>query len=102
MDTAHCAQSLSCSSALSLRMLVRNVQESILEVAPRRRRLGAHKAKLMEIQLFNKDIDHAYRVVFSNIGVKTLGQQRNLSAAFAFDESLHAAAPKKPRTTRIS
>ena len=33
MDTAHCAQWLSCSSVLTLRMLVRKVQESILEVA---------------------------------------------------------------------
>jgi hypothetical protein len=39
---------------------------------PRRRRFRAHKTKLMKIQLINKDIDHAYRVVVGDIVVKTL------------------------------
>jgi hypothetical protein len=50
----------------------------------------------VQIQFVDEDINHANRVVVTDIVVKTLGQQRNLGSVFAFDESLHAAAPNKP------
>ena len=57
---------------------------------------GSCYAKLTQIKLIDEDLDHPNRVLGFNVVVQTLGQQRNLSAVLAFNESLHAAAPKKP------
>jgi hypothetical protein len=49
-----------------------------------------------QIQFVDEDVDHTHRVVLDDKVVKTLGQQRNLGSPLPFDESLHAAALKKP------
>jgi len=46
------------------------------------------QSQLLQIELFDEGVDRADRVVVSDIVVETLGQQRGLHAAFAFDESL--------------
>ena len=56
----------------------------VVRRSARRRRLDALKAQLAKIQLIDEDIDDADRVVFGNVVVQTLGQQRDL----AFDPRL--------------
>ena len=62
---------------------------------PRHRRISASKAKLHQIEFFDKGVDRADRVVLDEVVVQTLGQQRDLRAVFTFDKSLHTAAQKK-------
>src|SRR6202011_5207626 len=68
----------------------------VVRRTPSVRRRHALEAKTREIQSVDEDIDHPNRVVLDDKVVKTLGQQRNLGPALAFDESLHAAALNKP------
>jgi hypothetical protein len=60
------------------------------------RRHHTLEAKARQIQFVDEDVDHTHRVVLDDKVVKTLGQQRNLGSALPLEESLHAAAPKKP------
>ena len=45
---------------------------------PRRRRISAGKAQLLQIELFDEGVDRADRIVFGDVVVQTLGQQRDL------------------------
>lgn len=56
------------------------------------RRLHALEAKLGKVQFFDKGIDNAYRVVFGNVIIQQLGQQRALSSIFTLNEALHVAS----------
>jgi hypothetical protein len=47
------------------------------------------------ITAVNEDLDHANRILRFNVVIQTRGQQGHLGSVLAFDESLHAAAPKK-------
>jgi hypothetical protein len=64
--------------------------------SPSVRRRHTLEAKARQIQFVDEDVDHTHRVVLDDKVVKTLGQQRNLGSALAFDESLRAAALNKP------
>jgi MinD superfamily P-loop ATPase len=55
-------------------------------------RLRPFEAELFEIQLVDEDVDDANRVVFTEVVVKTLGQQGELASVLSLDESLHVAA----------
>src|SRR3546814_9028353 len=57
--------------------------------ATRRSRIDATEAQRLKINLIDKDIDNAYRVVLANVIVQTLGQQCKLASVLAFDKSLH-------------
>src|SRR3546814_660014 len=57
--------------------------------ATRRSRIDATEAQRLKINLIDKDIDNAYRVVLANVIVQTLGQQCKLASFLAFDKSLH-------------
>ena len=62
----------------------------------RRRGVNPNKAELAQIKPIDEDLDHANRILRFNVVLKTRGQQGHLGSVLAFDESLHAAAPKKP------
>ncbi len=51
------------------------------------------KAQVLKIQLVDERVDHADRVVVPDEVVQALWQQGDLASIFAFDESLHVAAP---------
>src|SRR3546814_11185208 len=57
--------------------------------ATRRSRIDATEAQRLKINLIDKDIDNAYRVVLANVIVQTLGQQCKLASVLASDKSLH-------------
>ena len=57
--------------------------------AARRARLNTLEAKAQQIQLLDKRIDNAHRVVFSHIIIKTFRKQRALLPVFTFYEALH-------------
>jgi hypothetical protein len=49
---------------------------------------------LVQVELFDKGLDNANRVVGSNVVLQALRHQRDLRSILAFDESLHGPAPK--------
>ena len=61
-------------------------------------RIGAGKAQRLQIEFFDEGIDRANRVVFGDVVVQALRQQRGLASVFTFDESLHAA----PASQRVA
>jgi hypothetical protein len=55
------------------------------------RSLDTFEAKAGQVQLFDENVDHTYRVVLCYVIVQELGQQRTLSSILAFDTALHVA-----------
>jgi hypothetical protein len=62
----------------------------------RGRRVNPNEAQRIQIRPVNEELDHANRILRLNVVLQTRRQQRHLGSVLAFDESLHAAAPKKP------
>ena len=61
----------------------------------RRRGVNPNEAKRTQIKPIDEHLDHANRILRFNVVLQTRGQQAHLGSVLAFDESLHAAAPKK-------
>src|SRR5271167_1904904 len=61
--------------------------------APGHLRLRALKAKRLQIQLIDEDINDADGVILSNVVVEMLWKQCALRTILAFDKSLHHSLP---------
>ena len=58
--------------------------------------VNSSKAEFAQVKPIDEDLDHANRILGFNLVEETRRQQRHLGSVLAFDESLHAAASKKP------
>jgi len=57
----------------------------------------ALETRSAQVKFVDEDIDHANRVVRTDIVVQTPGRQCNLASVFAFDESLHRPTSAQAR-----
>jgi hypothetical protein len=55
--------------------------------------LSTIEAEALKVELLDKAIDDADRVVLADKVIEAFGQQCDLASILSFDESLHAARP---------
>src|SRR5207237_1848547 len=60
-------------------------------------RVNPVKPQIVQIELLDKDIDHANWVVFANPIVQAFGKQRALPTVHALDKPLHPIPPQIAR-----
>ena len=53
-------------------------------------RLGALEAQILQIELIDEDVDDSHRIIFRDVLVQALGEQRCLGSVLTFDVSLHS------------
>jgi hypothetical protein len=56
-------------------------------------RVNSLEAECAKIEFVDEDLNDPDRVVFTDVVVQALGQQRDLGSILAFDKSLHVSAP---------
>ena len=59
---------------------------------PRRTRFNPTKSQLAELELVDEQVNHPYRVVFSDVIVEPFGKHHTLGTILTLNESFHIAS----------